>query len=52
MAYEIPDVFSFFLPNYAAPGNIALSELTSPEAMLSHYSIGLVNGIISLVEFG
>jgi hypothetical protein len=52
MAYEMPDVFSFFLPTYSAPGAISSAALYSPEAMLLHENIGLVNGMISMIKFG
>ena len=52
MAHEIPDVFSFFLPSYSAPGAISSATLKSPEAMLLHKILGLVNGMISMIKFG
>lgn len=52
MAHELPSVFSFFLPEYSPPGAIHKASLVSPEAMLSQNSIGLVNGMISLINFG
>ena len=52
MAHDIPSVFSFYLPEYSPPGSIAKASLVSPESMLSQNSIGLVNGLLSLVNFG
>ena len=52
MAHEIPSVFSFFLPEYSPPGALHKASLVSPEAMLSQNSIGLLNGMISLINFG
>ena len=52
MAYEMPDVFSFFLPSYSAPGAISSATLRSPEARLLHKMIGLMNGMISMIKFG
>lgn len=51
MAHDAPSVFSFFLPEYA-PANVAKSSLVAPEAMLLPNSIGLINGMLSLVNFG
>ena len=52
--HSSPGVFSFFLPEYAAPGSIKAALLTSPEAQLlsGPKIIGLMNGIISLVDLG
>ena len=50
--HNIPSVFSFFLPEYSAPGRVSSSSLVSPEAMLLHNSINLLNGMFSLVKFG
>jgi len=52
MAHESPSVFSFFLPEYSPPGVLSTASLVSPEAMLLPYTVGLVNGMISLVNFG
>ena len=51
-SYEIPSVFSFFLPEYASPGPISAGSLVAPEAMLLHYNINLLNGMFSLVKYG
>lgn len=32
--HAIPNVFSFFLPAYAAPGHIKAAAITSPEAQV------------------
>ena len=50
--HDLPSVFSFFLPEYAPPGVVAKASLVAPEAMLLQNSIGLLNGIISLVKYG
>jgi len=52
MAYEFPSVFSFFLPEYAPPGVFKQASLVAPEAMAIQYSIGLLNGMFSMVKFG
>ncbi len=52
MAHNIPSVFSFFLPEYKPPGACAKASLVAPEAMLSQNSIGLVNGMLSLINLG
>ena len=52
MAYEIPSVFSFFLPEYAPPGRVSKSSLVAPEAMLLYNNVNLLNGMFSLVKFG
>ena len=51
-AHELPSVFSFFLPEYVPPGLVAKASLVAPEAMILHNSIGLLNGMISLMKFG
>jgi hypothetical protein len=50
--HDMPSVFSFFLPEYSPPGELSASSLVSPEAMLLPYSIGTINGMISLIKFG
>lgn len=52
MAHEAPDVFSFFAPEYSAPGVLSAASIKSPEAMQIHKMIGLANGMLSLVKFG
>jgi len=53
-AHATPDVFSFFLPEYAAPGQIIDASLTSPEAQVINAPtiVGFLNGIFSLIDFG
>lgn len=50
--YDLPSVFSFFLPEYAPPGPVTKASLVAPEAMVSQNSIGFLNGMISLVKYG
>lgn len=50
--YNIPDVFSFFWPNYAPQGSVSKASLVAPEAMMLGYSKGLINTHLSLVKFG
>jgi len=52
--HSIPNVFSYFLPEYAAPGHIKAAQLTSPEAqtMSGPKLISFLNGIFSLVDLG
>jgi hypothetical protein len=52
--HEIPNVFSFFLPDFAPPGRVAEAGLTAPEAQLldSPKIIGFLNGLFSLVDIG
>ena len=52
MAHQSPSVFSFFLPEYAPGGALEKAGLVSPESILLHKSIGLSNGLTSLVNFG
>lgn len=52
MPHGIPSVFSFFLPEYSPPGVLAQASLVSPEAMVLNYSLGLINGLTSLVKYG
>ena len=53
-AYHAPNVFSYFLPEYSAPGQITESELISPEAMVINAPtmIGFLNGAFSLIDMG
>lgn len=51
-SYEMPSIFSFFFPDYAPPGDIAVSSLVSPESVLLPNAIGLINGLISTIKFG
>ena len=50
--HDMPSVFSFFLPEFAPPGEISASSLVSPEAMLLPHAIGTINGMISMIKFG
>ncbi len=50
--HDMPSVFSFFLPEYAPPGILSQASLVAPEAMVLQNSIGLVNGVISLIKYG
>ena len=47
-------VFSFFLPQYAPPGNFKDAQLTSPESQVLNTPkiIQFANGVISLVDIG
>jgi uncharacterized protein (DUF1501 family)/uncharacterized protein (DUF1800 family) len=51
-SHEMPDVFSFFLPEYAPPGVIADASLVSPEALILPSSLELIDGMISLIKYG
>jgi len=53
-AYNTPNVFSFFLPEYAAPGQITESNLVSPEAMVINAPtvVGFLNGAYALIDLG
>ena len=53
-AHFSPDVFSFFRPEYAAPGQIIEASLTSPEAQVMNAPtiVGFLNGIFSLIDLG
>eukprot|EP00586_Coscinodiscus_wailesii_P017163 CAMPEP_0172518280 /NCGR_PEP_ID=MMETSP1066-20121228/290722_1 /TAXON_ID=671091 /ORGANISM="Coscinodiscus wailesii, Strain CCMP2513" /LENGTH=2420 /DNA_ID=CAMNT_0013300633 /DNA_START=56 /DNA_END=7314 /DNA_ORIENTATION=- len=52
--HSSPGVFSFFLPEYAAPRHIKAASLSSPEAQVlsGPKIVSLMNGIISLVDLG
>lgn len=53
-AHSIPNVFSFFLPEYQPPGHIKAAMITAPEAqvMTGPNLISLLNGFFSLVDLG
>jgi len=53
MPHSIPNVFSFFLPDYSF-GKIKAASLVAPEAqaLTSPTIVGFVNGILSLVDLG
>jgi len=53
-AFELPSVFSFFLPEYSPPGILSLANLVSPEATVLNTpkALGLVGGLLSMVKYG
>merc|ERR1719188_1010733 len=53
-AYEIPTVFSYFLPGFQPAGPIKKASLVSPEAQLltGPYVLSLLNGFFSLIKWG
>ena len=53
-AFSLPNVFSFFLPEYSPPGVISAARLVSPEAYVLNTpkSLGLIGGLLSLVKYG
>ena len=52
--YTIPNVFSFFKPEYSAPGVITEAGLKSPEAQVMNAPtiVGFLNGVFSLIDIG
>jgi len=52
--YVIPNVFSFFLPEYQAPGQIQRTGLKSPEAQVMNAPtiVGFLNGLLSMLDVG
>lgn len=52
--HAIPNVFSFFAPNYVPPGPIGTAKLVSPESKVMNTPtiIGIMNGFLSLINFG
>lgn len=52
--YAIPNVFSYFLPEFAAAGHIDDASITSPEAQVMNGPklTSFVNGLFSLVDLG
>ena len=52
--YGSPDVFSFFLPEYAPAGVIESAGLVAPESMVitGNKVTSLLNGLFSTVKFG
>lgn len=54
MAYDIPSVFSFYLPNYEPAGPISAAALVSPESQLltTPNTIASLNGMFSLIKYG
>jgi uncharacterized protein (DUF1501 family) len=53
MPHSIPNVFSFFLPDYAS-GKIKAASLVSPESQVltTPSIVGFINGMFSLVDLG
>ena len=54
MPHLIPNVFSYFSPDYAVKGQIKKASLTSPEAeiLTGPNVVGFLNGMISLIDLG
>ena len=54
MAHDIPNVFSFFLPEYRPAGVIGSASLVSPEAQVltGPRVIETLNGLLSLIRYG
>jgi uncharacterized protein (DUF1501 family)/uncharacterized protein (DUF1800 family) len=52
--HKIPTVFSFFKPEYIAPGRARAANMLAPEAQVLNgpTSISLSNGLISLLKYG
>ena len=52
--YQMPSVFSFFLPLFQPSGAIGEADLYSPESrvLTGPKAISLVNGIVSLIKYG
>ena len=52
--HATPNVFSFFLPEFAPPGKVTKAALTAPEAQVldAPKIIGFLNGLFSLVDIG
>lgn len=48
------NVFSFFSPDYAAPGAVKEASLVSPEAQIINAPtvVGILNGIMSMIDVG
>lgn len=53
-AHELPNVFSFFLPEFSPSGQVAQASLVSPEAQVltGPRIIDLLNGVFGLIKFG
>lgn len=53
-AYEFPNVFSFFLPEFSPPGSLGNAGLVAPEAqvMTGPKVVDSLNGLISLIQWG
>eukprot|EP00934_Nitzschia_sp_Nitz4_P009303 Nitzschia sp. Nitz4//scaffold91_size79674//72229//78877//NITZ4_005380-RA/size79674-augustus-gene-0.83-mRNA-1//1//CDS//3329560139//9293//frame0 len=54
MSHEIPNVFSFFLPEYQPAGPVAQGSLVSPESQVltGPRIIDSLNGMYSLIRYG
>jgi uncharacterized protein (DUF1501 family) len=54
MAHAIPNVFSFFLPEYKPSGPVAQASLVAPEAQVitGPRTIDFLNGLLSLIKYG
>lgn len=54
MAYAIPNVFSFFLPEFSPAGPVERASIVAPEGQVVNGPkiIDAMNGILSLVNFG
>ena len=53
-AFNMPTVFSFFLPEYSPPGVLSAAQLKSPEAYVLNTpkALGFMSGVFSLVKYG
>jgi uncharacterized protein (DUF1501 family) len=54
MAHDLPNVFSFFLPEYEPAGPVAQASLVAPEAQVitGPRMTDTLNGLLSLVKYG
>ena len=54
MAHAIPNVFSFFLPEYKPAGPVAQATLVAPEAQVitGPRTVDFMNGILSMIKYG
>jgi uncharacterized protein (DUF1501 family) len=54
MAHAIPNVFSFFLPEFSPSGPVSLASLVAPEAQVltGPRLMETLNGILSLIRYG
>eukprot|EP00538_Stauroneis_constricta_P006114 CAMPEP_0119557550 /NCGR_PEP_ID=MMETSP1352-20130426/9190_1 /TAXON_ID=265584 /ORGANISM="Stauroneis constricta, Strain CCMP1120" /LENGTH=2298 /DNA_ID=CAMNT_0007604673 /DNA_START=349 /DNA_END=7245 /DNA_ORIENTATION=+ len=54
MAHELPNVFSFFRPEFQPSGRVAQGNLVSPEAQVTTAprQVSTMNGLYSLIQFG
>lgn len=52
--HKLPTVFSFFKPEYIAPGRARAANMLAPEAQVLNAptSISTANGLISLIKYG